>query len=121
MFITMERTNMSKDTKIIKPLTIALGATFAASLAASNIATAAQTNADNPFAMNDLNSGYMQVADSHKEGKCGEGKCGEGKKANAKDKEGKCGEGKCGEGKCGDDKKAKKKEGKCGEGKCGAK
>ena len=80
-----------------KPLAIAMGATFAAALSASPVA-----NADtNPFGMQNLSGGYMQVA----EGKCGEGKCGEGKKA----KEGKCGEGKA------------KKEGKCGEGKCGGK
>ena len=93
---------MSKQTKIIKPLSIALGATFAASLAASTVAQAAPATGSNPFAMNDLGSGYMQVADSHKEGKCGEG---------MKDKkEGKCGEGKCGEGL----KKKKEEEGKCG-------
>ncbi len=92
-----------------KPLAIAMGATFAAAISASPVA-----NADsNPFGMQDLSGGYMQLA----EGKCGEGKCGEGK---AK-KEGKCGEGKtemegkCGEGKCGEGKA--KKEGKCGEGK----
>ena len=115
---------MSKQTKILKPLSIAIGATFAVSMAASNIAAAAPAG-DNPFAMSELESGYMQVAG--KDGKCGEGKCGEGKKAGAKDKEGKCGEskkeGKCGEGKCGEGKKKddKKKEGKCGEGKCGGK
>ena len=108
---------MSKENKTLKPLSIALGAAFAASMAASNIATAAPAG-DNPFAMNELDSGYMQVAS---EGKCGEGKCGEGKKADSKEKDGKCGEGKCGEGKCGDDKKKDKKEGKCGEGKCGGK
>ena len=91
----------------LKPIAAALGTTFAVSLAMSPVANAA----DNPFAMNELSSGYM-LADAHAEGKCGEGKCGEGKKA---DKEGKCGEGKCGEG-----KKAEK-EGKCGEGKCGGK
>ena len=108
---------MSKENKIIKPLSIALGATFA--IAASNVATAAPAG-DNPFAMSELESGYMQVAG--KDGKCGEGKCGGDKK-----KDGKCGEGKCGddkkgvkEGKCGEDKKGKK-EGKCGEGKCGGK
>jgi len=110
---------MSKETKILKPLSIAIGATFAVSMAASNIASAAPAG-DNPFAMSELESGYMQVAG--KDGKCGEGKCGGDKK---KDKEGKCGEGKkkdgkCGEGKCGGDKKDKK-EGKCGEGKCGGK
>ena len=109
---------MSNKT-VIKPLAIALGATFVTSLAGTTIANAAE----NPFSMTELPSGYM-VADkaegkcgegkcggkSEKEGKCGEGKCGEGKS----EKEGKCGEGKCGEGKS-------KKEGKCGEGKCGGK
>ncbi len=109
---------MSKETKILKPLSIAIGATFAVSMAASNIASAAPAG-DNPFAMSELESGYMQVAG--KDGKCGEGKCGEGKKSDSKKKDGKCGEGKCGEGKCGDDKKKDKKEGKCGEGKCGGK
>ena len=92
---------MSNEKKIMKPLSVAIGATFAASMAASTVANAAPAG-DNPFAMSELQSGYMQLADKH-EGKCGEGKCGEGKK-----KEGKCGEG-------------KKKEGKCGEGKCGGK
>jgi len=103
-----------------KSLSIALGTTFIAAMSASPVA-----NADaNPFGMQNLESGYMQVA----EGKCGEGKCGEGKCGEGKDKkEGKCGEGKCGEGKgkaegegkCGEGKD--KKEGKCGEGKCGGK
>ena len=89
-----------------KSISIAMGATFAAAMSASPI-----VNADaNPFGMQQLDSGYMQVA----EGKCGEGKCGEGmEKAKAK-MEGKCGEGKCGEGKA-----KTKMEGKCGEGKCG--
>ena len=103
-----------------KSVSIAMGATFAASMAASPIA-----NADvNPFGMQNLESGYLQVA----EGKCGEGmgskdaegKCGEAKK-DAKEMEGKCGEGKEMEGKCGEGKKeTKEMEGKCGEAKCGA-
>ena len=111
-----------------KSVSIAMGATFAAGLAATPLANAAE----NPFGMQNLKSGYMQVA----EGKCGEkmgmkddeGKCGEGKKAAAKDAEGKCGEGKAmnkdQEGKCGEGKgmeMKKEKEGKCGEGKCGGK
>ncbi|MEJ2143303.1 MAG: hypothetical protein P8Y24_13305 [Gammaproteobacteria bacterium] len=109
---------MSKKSTV-KPLSIALGTAFAASMAASNIASAAQGN---PFATNELSSGYMQVA---AEGKCGgqkksaaEGKCGGEKKS---EKEGKCGGEKKAEkeGKCGEGKKATK-EGKCGEGKCGA-
>jgi len=90
---------MSNKT-VIKPLAIALGATFVTSLAGTTIANAAE----NPFSMTELSSGYMVVEKA--EGKCGEGKCGEGKM----NKEGKCGEGKCGEGKM-------NKEGKCGEGK----
>ncbi len=70
-----------------KSMSLAMGATFAAAMSAAPMA-----NADtNPFGMQNLNSGYLQVA----EGKCGEGKCGESKTK----KEGKCGEGKCGEGK----------------------
>jgi len=115
---------MSK--KSMKPISFAVGAAFVTSLAASNLSADTNINTS-PFAMNELSSGYMQLADassnsdnkSDKEGKCG------GKKV---EKEGKCGEGKCGnksemksnmEGKCGE-KKAEK-EGKCGEGKCGAK
>ncbi len=108
--------NLMKNT-MKKSLSAAAGVTFVAAMSASPIA-----NADaNPFGMQNLESGYMQVAEGKcGEGKCGEGKCGEGKKAG---KEGKCGEGKkadkegkCGEGKCGGDKA---KEAKCGEGKCG--
>jgi uncharacterized low-complexity protein len=107
---------MSKKTPM-KPLAIALGATFVTSLAGTPIANAAE----NPFAMSELSGGYM-VAESA-EGKCGgmkettEGKCGGEQKAA---EEGKCGgekkaaeEGKCGEGKCGGEKKAAE-EGKCG-------
>ena len=112
---------MSNKT-VIKPLAIALGATFVTSLAGTTIANAAE----NPFSMTELPSGYM-VADKA-EGKCGEGKCGEGNcgSGDQKAKEGKCGEGKmekegkCGEGKCGSGEQ-KAKEGKCGEGKCGGK
>jgi len=118
--------------KLKKPLTIAMGATFAAAMTASPVASADA----NPFGMQSMSSGYMQVAEGKcggakaKEAKCGEGKCG-GKKSS---KEGKCGEGKktmmkegkCGEGKCGESKKTMMKEGKCGgakakEAKCGGK
>ncbi|MDY6978993.1 MAG: hypothetical protein SV201_03880 [Pseudomonadota bacterium] len=121
------------NSKSSKTLTLALGTAFAASMAASNVATAAEAGS-NPFAMSELSSGYMQLADNHMEGKCGgskksdnEGRCGEGRDSKKNDMEGKCGEGKCGgdkemkknmEGKCGGDKA--KKEGKCGEGKCGS-
>lgn len=115
---------MSK--KSMKPVSLVVGTAFVTSLAASNLAADANINT-NPFAMNELSSGYMQLADassssdnkSDKEGKCGSKKT---------EKEGKCGEGKCGskqemknnmEGKCGE--KKSEKEGKCGEGKCGSK
>ncbi|VAW92030.1 hypothetical protein MNBD_GAMMA23-862 [hydrothermal vent metagenome] len=99
--------------KTIKPISIVLGAIFATTLAASNIANASETGA-NPFAMTNLEGGY-QVA---KDGKCGgnmsdskkmDGKCGEGKAMKKKD-------GKCGEGKCGGNKASKKKDAKCGAG-----
>jgi len=128
--------------KSITTLSIAAGTAFVASLAVGNVANAAE--GANPFTMNELSSGYMQLA----EAKCGgmkkskgmEGKCGD-KSMEKGMKDGKCGsknkakkEGKCGEGKCGG-KKAKEmnmekdmKEGKCGEthkkdseGKCGGK
>lgn len=87
---------MSEKSKF-KPVSIALGTTFALSLAASPLVSAA----DNPFTVTPQSSGYMVA-----EGGCGEGKCGgEG------GEEGKCGEGKCGEG--------GGEEGKCGEGRCG--
>ena len=89
------------------------------SLMIGSVAGMSTASADNPFAMNSLESGY-KLADKH----ASEGKCG-GEKAK-KEMEGKCGEGKCGsakemkknmEGKCGGEKA--KSEGKCGEGKCG--
>ncbi|MFC6634799.1 HvfA family oxazolone/thioamide-modified RiPP metallophore [Microbulbifer taiwanensis] len=99
---------MSK--KNLSPVAAAVGAAFLAS-AAMNVSASMDSGA-NPFAAEELSSGYnLAMQDDEgkkKEGKCGEGKCGEDKKKK---------EGKCGEGKCGEDKK--KKEGKCGEGKCG--
>lgn len=116
---------MSTQSKFLKPLSIAIGATFALSMAASNIASATPAG-DNPFAMSELQSGYMQVAG--KDGKCGEGKCGDNKKDMKSKNDGKCGGNKKDmkgkkDGKCGGDKKDKKgkKDGKCGEGKCGDK
>ena len=90
---------MSEKT-IITPVSAVVGAAFV-----SAIAVPAMADSDaNPFAVAELDSGYMLSA-QHKaeEGKCGEGKCGGEKKAE---------EGKCGEGKCGGEKKAK--EGSCG-------
>jgi uncharacterized low-complexity protein len=59
-------------------ISAAVGSAFAATLGAAPVASAAE----NPFAMQPLDQGYM-VADA---GKCGMGKCGMGK----------CGMGKCG-------------------------
>ncbi len=92
-------------------LTLAIGSAFAVSLTA--IPTAQAEN--NPFAMQQLQSGYL-VADNHmgKDGKAMEGKAMEGKCGGAKEKDMKAKDGKCGN-------KAKMKDGKCGEGKCGGK
>ncbi len=101
---------MSK--KLIKPVSLAVGAAFVTTLAAGNVAAEVDAN---PFAMNELSGGYMQLAYG------GGSKDKESKVKEGKDKEG---EGKCGsdmkkdsEGKCGG--KKSEKEGKCGEGKCG--
>ena len=96
---------MAEKTMITKPVAAAVGVAFVSSIAVSTAAVAD----DNPFAMADLDSGYM-LASGHEgeEGKGGEGKCGE------KGEEGACGE-KGEEGACGE----KGEEGKCGEGKCG--
>lgn len=48
----------------IKPLAAAIGTTFVVSLAASSVTSAAT----NPFAMNELSSGYMVAEET---GKCG--------------------------------------------------
>jgi len=94
---------MKKSMK--KSLSVAMGATFIAAMAATPVANADES----PFGMQALKSGYMHVAENEdgdegkakaKEAKCGEGKCGEGKMK----KEGKCGEGKTKEGKCGEGK-----------------
>jgi uncharacterized low-complexity protein len=117
----------NKTTK--RTLATAVGATLAGSLA---FATSTQAT-ENPFGLQELNSGYMQIAmeegehaagaKTEAEGKCGEktkakeGKCGE-----EKAKEGTCGDKKAKEGTCGDKKEGAAKppmEGKCGEGKCG--
>ncbi|WP_292996653.1 hypothetical protein [Nitrosomonas sp.] len=111
---------MSK--KSMKPISLALGTALVTSLAASNLSADTRVN---PFAMNELSGGYMQLADASSANKSDQESKSDGKKT---EKEGKCGEGKCGgknemkqnmEGKCGG-KKAEQ-EGKCGEGKCGSK
>jgi uncharacterized low-complexity protein len=107
----------NKTTK--RTLATAVGAALAGSMA---LTTGTQA-AENPFGMQQLSGGYMQIA--MEEGKCGgnmkeaEGKCG----SKMKDTEGKCGDKKAKEGTCGDKKEGTAKpamEGKCGEGKCGS-
>lgn len=85
----------------MKPLNT-LTATLGAALLTSVAFTAQAAN--NPFAAQELSSGYSLAAgEKGQEGSCGEGKCGSEKKA---DKEGSCGaEKKAGaEGKCGGEK-----------------
>ncbi|NOQ13022.1 MAG: hypothetical protein GQ583_00895 [Methyloprofundus sp.] len=113
------------------PLAVAaVGTTLFSGLSVGTAQAEGVANVEvNPFAMTELSSGYMLVAQADE------------KKAATKMKEGACGEGKCGasmmpkgalektaEGKCAGNKpmpKAKKAdmkgmEGKCGEGKCGS-
>ncbi|WP_428357076.1 copper-binding oxazolone/thioamide-containing RiPP [Methyloprofundus sp.] len=74
---------MKKTAKTLTTIGSAVASTFAA-----NVANAES----NPFAMSQLNSGYMQLAQSDK---AGEMKCGSKMKMN-KQKEAACGEGSCG-------------------------
>jgi uncharacterized low-complexity protein len=89
--------------------------------AALGVSGAASADLSNPFGMQQLDSGYVQLAEAKaKDGKCGEGKCGDKEAAtDTKAKDGKCGEGKCGDNKA--EGADKVKEAKCGEGKCGTK
>lgn len=114
------------------PLAIAVGTSLLGGLVVTSVN--AETNSDlnlvnNPFALNELDSGYMQLtkADSQKgavkmkDGACGEGKCGASmmpKGALEKTVEGKC----AGNKPMPNTKKGVDKgmEGKCGEGKCGS-
>ena len=78
-----------------KIVSIAIGTTFVAS-----VATGSALASENPFEMNELNSGYQVAMSIMPEGSCGE-----------KGEEGKCGSAKPAEGKCGGDKAS---ESKCG-------
>ena len=109
------------------PLAIAVGSTLFSGLAVTSVQAEGFDNSDsNPFAINELSSGYMFVAEADK-----------GKEGASKMKDGACGAGQCGanmmpegamektvEGKCAGNKPVAKEkkmdmEGKCGEGKCG--
>ena len=118
------------DKKAIKPVALAVGAALAGSFALSGTVNAADT-AESPFAISNLEIGYMlgghegkcggdkdKDKDKKGEGACGEGSCGEDKKGEGACGEGSCGGDKEGEGSCGADEK--EGEGKCGEGSCGA-
>ena len=92
---------MTDKKMILKPIAAAIGVAFVSSIAFSSTAVADE----NPFAMADLESGYMLAGDGDREeGKCGEGKCGEGKCGEDKGEEGSCGEDKGEEGSCGGDR-----------------
>ncbi|PKM11516.1 MAG: hypothetical protein CVV13_08790 [Gammaproteobacteria bacterium HGW-Gammaproteobacteria-3] len=97
-----------------KPNKTPLAALMGTAVASTFAATAAHAET-NPFGMTELSSGYMQLAETAKEGSCGEGKCGASMNMGA----GKVHEGNCA-GKKTPSKTAKAKEGACGEGKCGA-
>lgn len=73
-----------------KNMTAVMGAAVATTLSAPLMVNAAE----NPFAMQDLGSGYMQVAEQ-KEMTCGEGKCGANMKKPEPAAEKKAMEGKC--------------------------
>jgi len=109
---------MADKTIITKPVAAAVGVAFVSSLAATTVVA----NADSPFAMADLDSGYM-LAGNHDEaeGNCGEK--GEGGDCGEKGEAGDCGAkgegGDCGEKGEGGDCGEKGDDGKCGEGKCG--
>jgi len=113
------------ETKIIKPVALAVGVALAGTFAISGAVNADVV--ENPFSMSTLSAGYMLGAaegscgeDKKAEGSCGEGSCGEDKKAEGSCGEDKKAEGSCGEGSCGADTKEKDAEGTCGEGSCGA-
>jgi uncharacterized low-complexity protein len=71
------------------PLAVTLGTTLLSGLAAVNAHAASVLDGENPFALHELSSGYMQTAEaeSSKETK---------EQADMKKMEGACGEGKCG-------------------------
>ncbi len=94
-----------------KPLAVALGTAFAATLGASSLAHAETS----PFAVQDLGSGYLLLADAADSAAPAEpapdaaAPAADAGAQSGKAGEGKCGEGKCGEGKCGAGKKAEEK------------
>jgi len=102
---------MSQHKKTMKPLSLAVGATFVATIAASSFATAASANG-NPFAMHDLTSSYSQVAEM----KCGSSMNMNSDKTATNDKSSTDKAKTTNDGKCGGNKAKPKSttEGKCG-------
>ncbi len=108
--------------KIINKTKFAIGTSLIAGLTAG-------CAGNNPFAQEDLASGYQNAAETSaehsiekmKSGACGEGKCGGKMTQKAKTEAKKAMEGKCGDKMTQKAKTEAKKamEGKCGEGKCG--
>jgi uncharacterized low-complexity protein len=84
--------------KIVKPLSLALGAAFIGSISLSQVALA-----DTSFQLNQMKSGYNLAdqapapadAAKSKEGKCGEGKCGANKGKKCMDMTAKADQDKC--------------------------
>lgn len=73
------------------PLAITLGTTLLSGMAAANVHAEAAPGAENPFALRELSSGYMQAAAAKSES-TEESKA----KMDMKQMQGACGEGKCG-------------------------
>ncbi|OQK17132.1 hypothetical protein AU255_04320 [Methyloprofundus sedimenti] len=110
------------------PLVIAIGTTLFSGLAVTSVqAEGIESTDSNPFAMTELSSGYMFVAEADKgeqaakkmkDGSCGEGMCGAGMMPKAdleKTSEGKCAGNKAmPKAKKEDMKDMKDMEGKCG-------
>ncbi len=99
----------------LKKISLASSVVGAALLGVASVGAHA---AQNPFAVQELSSGYsVAAAEKAKEGSCGEAKCGADKgkrEASKAGHEGSCGaDRKAKEGSCGGEKKA-------GEGNCGA-
>ncbi len=113
------------------PLALMVGSTLVSGLTATAVMAEGRTDVESdPFAMTELSSGYMQLAQADKAkgamkmkgGACGEGKCGASmmpKGALEKTSEGKCAGNKP-MPKAKKGSKAMAMEGKCGEGKCGS-
>ncbi len=59
-------------TEIMTPFTAVVGAALVGGLGVAQAS-------ENPFAIEPLKAGHVQIATVKGEGKCGEGKCGEGK------------------------------------------